>query len=152
MALDTETQHNLVKWHPNWRSGWYTRRFSFRRTLINWRIQKDLNKVEEQASWNLKKFNKGKWKFICQGQVEGWVNNHAAAAHRTIATGHLERLQRKAAKTIRWPEHLMYKERLGKLVCLAWRWEGQEGMSVQSSATLIHWRRQIQTFLGDAQK
>lgn len=29
MALDAETKHHLIKWHPNWRSGWYNGEWGF---------------------------------------------------------------------------------------------------------------------------
>ena len=101
-------------------------------------IQKDLNKLEEQASRNLMKFNKGKCKVMHRGQkypmhqvrlrAEQTTPQLEFGACRTTATDNLERLQRRAAKTVRGPEHLMYKERLRQLVCLAQRREGQEGI------------------------
>jgi len=49
-------------------------------------------------------------------------------AHSKTATDNLERLQRRAAKAVTGPEHLMHNESLGQLVCLAWRRQGQEGI------------------------
>ena len=75
MALDAETQHNLIEQHPDWRSGWYTTSSSDTQTggvvdALESRVsvQKDLNKLEEQASRNLTKFNKGKCKVMHWGK------------------------------------------------------------------------------------
>lgn len=86
-------------------------------------IQNDLNKLEEQASRSLMELNKGKCETLHWGQKEPMSQAGLRAqqptpqlefgACRTTATDNMERLQRRAAKTVRGPDYLMYKERLG---------------------------------------
>lgn len=121
-------------------------------------IRKDLNKPEEQASRNLVRFNKGKWSRALEsavphvpGQAERWAQLEFGA-HTTTAAHSLERLQGRAAEAIREPQHPGYKERQRPLPCFGWTQAGQDRMELQSSTTLIHWRRQTQTFLRGAQQ
>lgn len=54
MALDTETQHNLIKWHPNWRSGTLERAgFPFERTSTNQRSKLEKPHEVEQSQMKL---------------------------------------------------------------------------------------------------
>lgn len=145
---DTTQPHQvtpkLEEWLIHWRAG-----FPFRRTSRNWR-----NKLAG-TSWGSTNANaSGSEVPHAPCQAEGWANSPAAGVwglqNSYCQPG--ETPEKGVSKTVRGAEYLMYKERLGQLVCLAWRWEGQEGISLQSSTILIHWRRQTQTFLRDAQQ
>lgn len=116
MAPDAETQHNLIKWHPNWRSGTLERAgFPFERTSTN----------QRSNLGNLMRFNKAKWTCalgsecpLCQPRLraEQTAPELEFEAHTTTAHN-LERLQGRAAEAIREPQHLSYKEMQRPLPC-----------------------------------
>lgn len=143
MALDAETQHNLIKWHPNWRSGTLERAgFPFKRTSRNQRSKLagdslSSTKANEVVHW-------GQQCPMCQARLraEQTAPQLEFGPHTPTAAHNLERLQGRAAEAIREPQHLRYKERQGQLPCLGWRQEGQDRRWLQSSTTSFHWRRQ----------
>lgn len=125
MAPDAETQHNLIKWHPNWRNGTLERAgFPFERTSTNQRS----------------KLAGTSWGSTNPNEVVHWGQNVSCArlraeqtapqlefgAHTTTTAHNLESLQGSTAEAVREPQNLRYKERQRPLPCLGWRWDTQD--------------------------